>query len=365
VVGGAAALLRLRLALGAALGVVLGLYYAFAERLPQLSQLGDVIWVGFILSGLVLGFVLLALPVWRSRGVELVLLALAFTAASVGFVAAGLPLVASFTKLAAASLAGFWFVRFFERLSWIVIIALLVPAVDTLSVWRGPTHQIVTQSPQTYDAASIAFPIPGSRIVELRWRRPAGPAPSGYEVYGKHGSSLERLTDRPYCTSSNDQCGDTIVFSILTTPKQRRVFVVRPIGTAGAGPQTTISVPPSIDGSGDAQAPTGPPGSVRDLRARSRDSVSQLGVTDVFFFALFLTAAARFRLRATLAWLGMVAGLGVTMAVAVYADIFGIGGLPALPMLSLGLLAPNLDLVWRQLRGPGRTDTTRLGAGRS
>jgi hypothetical protein len=355
VVGGAAALLRLRLALGAALCAVLGPYYAFSQRLPQLSQLGDVIWVGFCLSALVLGLVLLALPLWRSRPSELLLLALALGAVSAGLVVAGLPLLASFAKLAAATLAGFWFVRFFERLSWVVIIALLVPAVDTLSVWRGPTHQIVTQSPQTYDAASVAFPIPGSRIVELRWRKPAGQTPRGYNVYGKHGSSLKLLNDHPYCASANDQCGTTIVFSILTTPKRQRVFVVRPLTGAADGPASAVSVPPSIGGDGSARAPAGPPGSVRDLSARSRASVSQLGVTDVFFFALFLAAAARFRLRPALAWLGMVVGLGATMAIAVYADIFGIGGLPALPMLSLGLLLPNLDLVWKQLRHGGST----------
>jgi hypothetical protein len=350
VVGRAAAVLRLRLALGAALGVVVGLYYAFSQHLPLLSDLGNVIWVGFFLTGLVFGFVLLGLPLWRSRGQELALLALAFAAVSAGLVVAGLPLVATFTKLAAATLAGFWFLRFFERLSWIVIIALLVPAVDTLSVWRGPTHQIVTKSPQTYDAASVAFPIPGARIVELRWRKPSGAAPTGYEVYARRASGLRRLTDTPYCSGSGDQCGSTILFSILTTPKKRRVFVVQPLTRVGPGPRTTISVPPSIDGAGSARAPDGPRGSVRDLRAQSRASVSQAGVTDVFFFALFLAAAARFRLRPTLAWLGMVLGFGVTMAVAVYADIFGIGGLPALPMLSLGLLLPNLDLIWKQVR---------------
>ncbi|MGZ4385552.1 MAG: hypothetical protein ACXVZO_01370 [Gaiellaceae bacterium] len=350
-VGGAAALLRLRLALAAALGVVLGLYYAFSQHLPQLSDLGDVIWVGFFLSGLVFGLVLLALPLWRSRPVELVLLALALAAVSAGFLVAGLPLAASFGKLAAATLAGFWFVRFFERLSWIVIIALLVPVADTISVWRGPTHQIVTQSPRTYDAASVVFPVPGARLVELRWQKPAGATPSGYDVYGKRGSTLVRLTDRPFCTSANDGCGKTIFFRILTTPKHRRVFVVRPVSAQGAhGPPSTISVPPSIDGDGNANAPAGPPGAVVDLRAKSRPSVSQMGVTDVFFFALFLAAAARFRLRPALAWLGMVIGLGVTMAIAVYSDIFGIGGLPALPMLSLGFLLPSLDLIWKQVR---------------
>ncbi len=30
-----------------------------------------------------------------------------------------------------------------------------------------------------------------------------------------------------------------------------------------------------------------------------------------------------------------------------------VGGLPALPFLSVGFLAPNADLLWRRLRRPG------------
>jgi len=43
----------------------------------------------------------------------------------------------------------------------------------------------------------------------------------------------------------------------------------------------------------------------------------------------------------------MVAALGATIAITVWADV---AGLPALPALSVGFLVPNADLFWAQLR---------------
>src|SRR5207244_3754013 len=59
---------------------------------------------------------------------------------------------------------------------------------------------------------------------------------------------------------------------------------------------------------------------------------ANLGVPDVLFFALFLSAAARFALRPGWTWLALTASFGVTIALAVE---FRIAGLPALPGLSL------------------------------
>ena len=72
-----------------------------------------------------------------------------------------------------------------------------------------------------------------------------------------------------------------------------------------------------------------------------------LGPPDILFFALFLAAAARFRLRTDWTWIattGLYAG-SFLIAQAVNAD-----GLPALPFLSVGFLAANADLLWRRLR---------------
>jgi hypothetical protein len=73
----------------------------------------------------------------------------------------------------------------------------------------------------------------------------------------------------------------------------------------------------------------------------------RLGIPDLLFFALYLAAAARFGLRPGWTWLGMVAALGATIAITVWADV---AGLPALPALSIGFLLPNADLIWARLR---------------
>jgi hypothetical protein len=76
-------------------------------------------------------------------------------------------------------------------------------------------------------------------------------------------------------------------------------------------------------------------------------NTANLGLPDLLFFALFLAAAAQFKLRTRLSWLLMTASFGVTIVIAVWLDL---GGLPALPLLSLAFLLANGDLLWRQFR---------------
>ena len=88
---------------------------------------------------------------------------------------------------------------------------------------------------------------------------------------------------------------------------------------------------------------------------------ANLGMPDIFFFALFLAASARFGLRVGWTWLCLVAALGGTIALTVWWDV---SGLPALPAITLGFLAPNADLIWRRLRGqagPGDRPNVALG----
>jgi hypothetical protein len=77
------------------------------------------------------------------------------------------------------------------------------------------------------------------------------------------------------------------------------------------------------------------------------DTAANLGLPDLLFFALFLAAAARFGLRPNLTWLLMTASFGATLALTVLLDL---NGLPALPLLSLGFLLANADLIWAQVR---------------
>ena len=82
---------------------------------------------------------------------------------------------------------------------------------------------------------------------------------------------------------------------------------------------------------------------------------AKLGLPDLLFFALFLGAAARFKLRVPWTWLCLTASVGGTISLA---TLFSVGGLPALPGLALGFLLPNADLLWRAVRDrprPART----------
>ena len=77
-------------------------------------------------------------------------------------------------------------------------------------------------------------------------------------------------------------------------------------------------------------------------------STLSIGPPDVLFFALFLAAADRFGLRVAATWLAMTSLLAATLVLVwAWRDI---GGLPALPAIALGFLAPNADLVWRDVR---------------
>jgi hypothetical protein len=241
-VGGASSLLSgpsSRARLFATLLAGLILYYVVVGLLPGLPLAGDVALTALLVIPAVLALILLALPLRHWRGLAPV--AIAFAALAVAAEAADLDVVANFAKLAAVTAAGFWFLGYFERLSWVVMVAAVIPLVDSLSVWRGPTREIVTERPEVFGVLSFAFPVPDA------------------------GSF-------------------------------------------------------------------------------------QLGLPDLLFFSVFLAAAAQWALRLGWSWLGMTASFGVTMAVAVWVDPFDIGGLPALPLLSVAFLTANADLLWRELR---------------
>jgi hypothetical protein len=213
-------------------------WYEVYTRVPDLSTTGDVALVAGVLLPATFALVWLALPLREARGLLPVAAALGVLAAAL--YAGEADIGANFAKLAAVTLLAFWLLSYFERLSWVVVIALIVPLVDSISVWRGPTHHIVTEQPRVFDALSYTVPTPSDYFA--------------------------------------------------------------------------------------------------------------LGLPDILFFALFLGAAARWGLRVWATWLLMLASIAGTIAIAVWSDPFGIGGLPALPGLSLGFLVANVDLFWRRLR---------------
>ncbi len=343
--------LRAALALGCLL--LLGVYYASSESLPDLPQWAAVLWVGFLLGALAFAPVALALPLRRER--LLALYALAFVAIAIVLYLVDANLYASLPKLAAAALVGFLFLRFFERLSWVLLLALLIPATDTLSVWRGPTHYVVTEKPQVFDVSSIAFPIPGERTITLRWTAPAKAGIGGWRIYRRTGGGRELLlAPSPFCRPS-DRCGEEVAFSDGAEPAGKRLsYRVVALTGGGESAEATAVFPAVGEGASRVKGKTGE--LAPSLRTSSAPTSAGLGLPDVLFFSLFLGAAARFGLRRRATWLALVGSLGLTTVLAVYADPFKTSGLPALPGISLAFLLVNADLIWRRLRGGDEID---------
>ena len=237
--GRASALLAPRTLAFAALAVALGLYYRFHTSLPNTSTWGDVAFLSLVLMPAVVGLVYLALPLRAARELQLILVAIAFAILAVLLYEADLNALADFAKLGAMAFTAFWFLNFFESLSWVVLVACIVPWVDAYSVWRGPTNHIVHNHRHVFTTLSFAFPVPGE------------------------------------------------------------------------------------------------------------NSAANLGLPDLLFFSLFLAAAARFGLRVFATWVLLAASFGATIAIAV---AWNKPGLPALPLLSVGFVLANADLLWRALR---------------
>jgi hypothetical protein len=353
-VGRATAVLRLRPALAVGFLLLLGVYYASSEFLPDLPEWAAVLWIGFALSALAFAPVALALPLRRER--LLALVALVFVAIAVALYLLGADLYASLPKLAAAALLGFLFLRYFEKLSWVVLLALLIPAADTLSVWRGPTHFVLTEKPQVFAISSIAFPVPGERTVTLRWTAPLETSIGGWRVYRRTGSGRERLlAPNPLCPPA-DRCGKEIVFSDGAEPAGKQLsYRIVTLAAGRESGEAAAVFPPAGEGASQVKDKAGKlaPG---QLRTSSAPTSAGLGLPDVLFFALFLGAAVRFGLRRFATWLALVASLGLTTVLAVYADPFKASGLPALPGISLAFLLVNADLIWRRLRGGEEVD---------
>jgi hypothetical protein len=152
-VGRAAALLVLLAALA--------LYGAFHERLWNASTWWDVAFIACVLMPLTFAVDWVLLPMRLSRWLLPVAVVLAVL--TVLFHAVGWGTPENLAKLCAVTLFGFWFLGYFEAVSWVVLVAVIIPWVDAFSVFshRGPTHRIVENHPYALTVLSYAFPIPG------------------------------------------------------------------------------------------------------------------------------------------------------------------------------------------------------------
>jgi hypothetical protein len=153
VVGRAAALL--------AVGAPLGLYYAFHDRFWDSSTWWDIAFISVVVIPACFALVWVVLPLRRGRGLLAVGIALGILAWA--FHEAGWNTPENFSKLFGVTAIGFWFLSYFETLSWVVLVSLIIPWVDAYSVWRGPTKVIVTEHKEVFTNFSLAFPIPGEK----------------------------------------------------------------------------------------------------------------------------------------------------------------------------------------------------------
>jgi hypothetical protein len=141
------------------LAALLVTYYETSTHLWQAGVWWDVVWLVFVLIPGVFALVLLLLPLRDARG--LLLLGLAFAAVAAVLTAADVDVFANFARLAATTCLGWWFLGFFEAVSWVALVAVIIPWVDAYSVWRGPTKEIVSKHAHVFDVLSFAFPVPG------------------------------------------------------------------------------------------------------------------------------------------------------------------------------------------------------------
>ncbi len=153
----------------AAFALVLAAVVTWDAVAPRLNPVGSWTAVAIVAAGVLpatLLLIYLALPLWSRRRLVAIGLVV-FLAAAVVTWEVGAHLAANFAKLAAYTCGGWLFLLFFEELAWVVLIALIIPFVDTLSVIAGPTNNIVNHHIEVYSAVAVAFVAPGGRAAGL------------------------------------------------------------------------------------------------------------------------------------------------------------------------------------------------------
>jgi hypothetical protein len=83
-------------------------------------------------------------------------------------------------------------------------------------------------------------------------------------------------------------------------------------------------------------------------------SAGQLGVSDAIFLSMFAAWALHYGFRRTATIVGLVLGLIVSLVLSLALD----RSVPALPLLAVGYLLPNIDRVGRLLRHGQRASAT-------
>jgi hypothetical protein len=147
------------LAAAAALLVALAAWDAFAGHLPDVAERWDVLFVAAVLFPVTFLVPWLLLPLAPAR--TLPVLVLGAVGIAVLFDLAGLEGGFNSAKIVAFTLFGFWFVQVLEALSWVVVVAAVIPWVDVASVYRGPTRVVVEEQPGLFERIAVSFSVPG------------------------------------------------------------------------------------------------------------------------------------------------------------------------------------------------------------
>jgi hypothetical protein len=158
--------IRLRAAAFVLLAAGVVTWDAVAPRLGGVGLWPEVAIIAACVLPATLLLVLLALPLWARRRLVVAGLVV-FTVAAIVTWRTDFHLASNFMKLGAYTCGGWIFLWLFEELSWVLIIALIIPFVDALSVAAGPTNHIVHHHFAVYSAVAVAFVAPGGNAAGL------------------------------------------------------------------------------------------------------------------------------------------------------------------------------------------------------
>jgi hypothetical protein len=143
----------------AALLAALAAWDAFAAHLPDVAERWDVLIVAALLFPATFLVPWLLLPLAPTRVLPALVLAAAGVAVLLDL--AGLEGGFNSAKIVAFTLFGFWFVQLLEALSWVVLVAAVIPWVDVASVYQGPTKVVVEEQPGLFERIAVSFSVPG------------------------------------------------------------------------------------------------------------------------------------------------------------------------------------------------------------
>jgi hypothetical protein len=135
-------------------------WYEAAPHLHRLTEGQNVLLISVVVMPAVFGLALLALPLRDAPVLALVAIVVVLVAGALALGALHFDIASNFAKFGALTTLGWVFLRLFEGLYLAVTVALVIPFVDAISVWRGPTRFVTDKHPAVFTKLSIAFVVP-------------------------------------------------------------------------------------------------------------------------------------------------------------------------------------------------------------